>query len=118
MDVAVVAAELTLCLAVDRKGLFAGRADEMVEGLRGLADHEQVGIPPFLAADIGAENSLLALGNLDDLLAAMLAPALIRLNLYPSLSFCRQPIPSCCNSNPFDPCATLWFLFGIHIVPL
>lgn len=42
-------------------------------GLRAGVYQELVRSPPFLAACIAAEDSLLALGHLDDLLAALLA---------------------------------------------
>jgi hypothetical protein len=64
----MVAAELAL--AIGGEGLVACGAGEVVEGLRGLVYQEQVGVPPFLAAGIRAEYPFLALGNLDDLLAA------------------------------------------------
>lgn len=44
-----------------------------MEGSRALLDQEQVGAPPFLAACISAEDTLLAFGNLDDFLSAFLA---------------------------------------------
>lgn len=42
-------------------------------GLRAGVYKEQVGAPPFLAACIAAEDSFLALGDLDDFLSALLA---------------------------------------------
>ena len=42
-------------------------------GLRAGVYQELVGTPPFLAACIAAEDPLLAFGNLDDLLATLLA---------------------------------------------
>jgi len=68
-----MAAELALGIAVGSEGFVAVCAGEVVEGGRALVDQEQVGAPPFLTACIAAEDSLLALGNLDDLLAALLA---------------------------------------------
>ena len=68
-----MAAELSIGIAVGGEGLVAIGAGEVVEGSRALVDQEQVGAPPFLAACIAAEDPLLALGNLDDFLAALLA---------------------------------------------
>ncbi len=45
----------------------------VVMGLRAGVYQELVRSPPFLAACIAAEDPLLAFGNLDDLLATLLA---------------------------------------------
>ncbi len=68
-----MAAELAPRISVGSEGLVAVCTGEVVEGSRALLDQEQVGAPPFLAACITAEDPLLALGNLEDLLAALLA---------------------------------------------
>ncbi len=73
-----MAAELALGISVGGEGLSAGSTGEVVEALGRLFDKEEVGTPPFLAAGVGAEDLLLALGNLDDLFAALLAKAVCR----------------------------------------
>ena len=71
----MVAAEPALGISIGGKVLAAGGAGEVVEALGRLFDQELVGAPPFLAAGVGTEDLLLALGNLDDLPAALLACA-------------------------------------------
>ena len=68
-----MAAVLAPRIAVGSEGFVAMCTGEVVECSRALVDQEQVGAPPFLAACITAKDSLLALGNLDDLLATLLA---------------------------------------------
>jgi hypothetical protein len=68
-----VAAEPALGISVGGEGFSAGGAGEVVQALGRLFDQELVGAPPFLAAGGSTEDPLLALGNLDDLLAALLA---------------------------------------------
>ncbi len=77
-----MAAELALGISVCSEELPAGSASEVVETLGRLFDQELVGAPPFLAAGVGAEDPLLALGNLDNLLAALLAKAVCRFSRY------------------------------------
>jgi len=73
-----VAAEPALGISVGGEGFSAGGAGEVVEALGRLFDQERVGAPPLLAAGVGAEDPLLALGNLDNLFAALLACACCR----------------------------------------
>jgi|GEM_PF-5545586 len=68
-------AELAPGIAVGGEGFIAVCTVEVVEDRRALVYQEQVGAPPFLAACIGAEDPLLAFGNLGDFLAALLAGA-------------------------------------------
>ena len=77
-----MAAELALGISVGGEGLSAGSAGEAVEALGRLFDQELVGAPPSLAAGVGAEDPLLALGNLDNFLAALLAKAVCRFSRY------------------------------------
>ena len=74
----MVAAEPALGISVCGEGFSAGGAGELVQALGRLSDQERVGAPPLLAAGVGAEDSLLALGDLDDLLSALLACACCR----------------------------------------
>jgi len=68
-----MAAVLAPLIAVGCEGFVAVCTCEVVEGSRALLDQEQVGVPPFLAAGIGAEDTLLALGHLYNFLSALLA---------------------------------------------
>jgi len=68
-----MAAELAPGIAVGSEGFVAVCTGEVVEGSRALVYQELVGAPPVLAACIAAEDPLLAFGNLDDLLATLLA---------------------------------------------
>ena len=68
-----MAAELAPGIAVGSEGFVAVCTGEVMPGSRVRIYQELVGTPPFLAACIGAEDPLLALGNLDDFLSALLA---------------------------------------------
>jgi len=73
-----MAAELALGISVGGEGFVAGGAGEVIQALGRLFDQEQVGIPPCAAAGVGTEDLLLALGNLDNFFAALLAQAVCR----------------------------------------
>jgi len=92
-----VAAEPALGISIGCEGFSAGGAGEVVQALGRLFDQELVGAPPLLAAGVGAEDPLLALGNLDNLLAALLACACCR------FAWCtRQAFSGSAKAQGFD----------------